>query len=325
MDPSRKNEEDDRLFGHMQHVLMYHETMLADAVRNRAFQRALKKRVKPGAEVLDIGSGTGIWAILAAKLGARRVVAVEKEPLLVPIIEKLVKLNGVGDRVRVLGGDSRQLKIKGKFDVIVSETIGNEAFDEEIVPIMIDARKRFLKKDGALIPLSIASVLCPAHYDTSVLTLPAGVKLKYQYLEALSLDIPKRLQDRRKLRFLGTPRVLTRVELDKVKEPPDLGNLLASWRLLDTSEINCLVLWAEVLLAPGVRLRTIDSSNWSPIIFPVEPFAAGPAQLECRFTMTQKQYYWTLTLSGRGRREIQSHSPVFPYTSLKAQLSTEKG
>src|SRR5207249_3487546 len=82
----------------------------ADSARNRAFERALRKHIRPGYSVLDIGSGTGIWAIMAAKLGAARVVAVEREKLLAPIIDRLARNNGVQDIVEIVNQDSRKAK-----------------------------------------------------------------------------------------------------------------------------------------------------------------------------------------------------------------------
>lgn len=301
---------------HMQNVLTYHEGMLGDAVRNAAFQKALKKHVRPGMSVLDIGSGSGLWAIAAAKLGARRVVAIEREQILIPVIEKLISQNGVADRVEVLIGDSRDLSIKGKFDIIISETIGNEAFDEDIVPIMIDARRRFLKKDGVIIPQSVAAVLAPAHMKRNAGKLPAGVTLAFQYLELLSYDLPRRIHNPENLTMLGAPRVLLKVDLQTVKTSPNLSDLTATWRLPDASQLNCLVLTAEMELTKGIKLKTITSAAWTPIAFLVEPIAPGPAKIECRFTLSEKQYYWTVNATKNGNQQSQSHSPVYPFDSL---------
>ena len=54
----------------LQGTLAYHQTLLGDARRNRAFHRALAARVRRGAAVLDLGAGTGVWAVAAARLRA---------------------------------------------------------------------------------------------------------------------------------------------------------------------------------------------------------------------------------------------------------------
>ena len=320
-DQARQNEQAGRWMTHMQHTLTYHELMLSDRLRNQTFYNALKRHVKKDVSVLDIGSGTGIWAIAAAKLGASRVVAIEKERMLIPIIEKLASKNGVSDRLEVLEGDSREVTIAGKFDLIITETVGNEGFDEGIVPTIIDARKRFLKKSGLVIPHEVAAIAAPAHLKGKVETLPAGLKLDYRYFESLNRDIPKKIADRKKIALLGTPATLAHVDLNTVTKPPTLTEMNCKWRLQDASQVNCLVVWARILLTKGVLVDTIRHTEaWNPICLSIEPLAPGPATIECRITISNKQYYWIVSCHAKGSRTAQSHSPVFPFTSIQAHM-----
>ncbi len=74
--------------------------------------------------VLDIGAGVGVWAVTAAKLGAKRVVAIEMDELLVGLTRKLAAEHGVTDRVEVIWGNSLGVTLDQEFDIVVSETIG---------------------------------------------------------------------------------------------------------------------------------------------------------------------------------------------------------
>ena len=319
-DAARQNEQAGKLMTHMQHTLNYHELMLSDRVRNQTFHKALKKHVKEGVSVMDIGSGTGIWAIAAAKLGAARVVAIEKENILIPLIEKLAAKNGVSDRVEVVSGDSREANIEGKFDVIVTETVGNDAFDEGIVPTIIDAKKRFLKKGGVVIPEALAAMAAPAHLKGRA-GLPAGIKLQYRYFELLSQDIPKKIIDPSKLKLLGAPATLAHVDLARVTEPPLLTDMKCKWELEDGSKFNCLVVWAKILLTKDVSLDTINHIKaWTPVCLPVDPLEKGPASIECTITISNRQYYWIVSHMENGRTKVQSHSPVFPYTAIQTHV-----
>ena len=78
---------------------------------------ALEDTVHPGARVLDLGTGSGILAIAAAKLGAGRVLALDTDPQAVTVARENVHRNGVADRVRVARGSLAQAI--GKFDVVV--------------------------------------------------------------------------------------------------------------------------------------------------------------------------------------------------------------
>ena len=162
---------------HVTELLRIHEALLRDGARNRAFHQALAARVTPDSAVLDIGAGTGLWALVAARLGAKKVVAIEMQPLLASLIRKVAQDQGVADRLEVIEGDSRRLTLPREFDIVVSETIGHLIFDEQIVEIMIDARERFLKPGGALIPETVTLFVAGARLRQAA-RLPAGVESK---------------------------------------------------------------------------------------------------------------------------------------------------
>lgn len=321
MSDASKEEQNVREYAHLQHILTYHQQLLSDRVRNQTFHKALKRHLRKGARVLDIGSGTGVWAIVAAKLGAAKVVAIEREKLLIPIIERLAAKNGVANIVDVIEGDSRQVKIPGRFNLIVSETVGNYGFEEEIVPILIDARKRFLKKDGVVIPRELTAVVAPAHLTGANEPLPAGLNLNYSFFQTLNNDISKKISDPTLLQLLARPASLAKVDLTTVTTPPPLTDMKCSWRVRDGSAVNCLVVFAQVVLTKGISLNTRQhNQGWNPVCLPLEPFPPGPAQIECTITHSNKQYYWVVTHTQKGERLVQSHSPVFPYAVIQSRL-----
>ena len=121
-----------QVYNHVRQLLNDHEKMLADGARNKAFYQALAERVNSESVVLDIGAGFGIWAITAARLGAKKVVAVESNELLIGVIKKIARECGVGDRVQPVFGYSTQIALAREFDIVVSETIGFDGFDEAI-------------------------------------------------------------------------------------------------------------------------------------------------------------------------------------------------
>ncbi len=79
--------------------------------------RALPKVVRRGMRVADVGTGSGILAVAAAKLGAQ-VVAIDCDPLACAVAQANVRANRVQDRVRVRSGDLLQ-PVRGKVDVVV--------------------------------------------------------------------------------------------------------------------------------------------------------------------------------------------------------------
>ena len=302
---------------HIQHIFKGQGPLIDDLRRNRAFYAALKKHVTKDSTVVDIGAGTGLWAIAAARLGARKVVAIERDEYLIPVIRNLVKENRVEDRVEVVYGVSNDVSPEGKFDIVISETVGNQVFDELIVPNMIDARKRFLKRGGALIPSSVALLAAPARFKRNR-RLPAGVPIECSYFDSLNINMPVLQNDKSKLKLLAPARKLIEVDLNKVKRPPELVDLTAGWTLKDATEINCFAVWGEMTLTEGLTLSTYDTSSWSPILYQIKPFKESKGEVEFKFSMANRSYYWTATLSNKQNKESQSHSPVFTFTSILA-------
>ena len=149
-------------------TLDYHQSMILDRNRVRAFQDAVDREVRPGDVVLDLGCGIGLLACLAARAGARRVYAIEEGPIAEVALQFIFE-NGFGDRVEMIRGLSTAVELPEPVDLVVSETIGNMGFDEGIVEWINDAHVRFLRPGGSIIPRKVetlvAAVEVPADYD----------------------------------------------------------------------------------------------------------------------------------------------------------------
>ena len=128
-----------------------HARMLHDTRRTGDYLAAIGRAVRPGDVVLDIGTGSGVLAIAAARAGARQVYAVEASDI-AEVAERVFAANQVKDRVTLVAGWSRTIDLPEPADVLVSEIIGNEPFEEEILETTLDARRRLLKHGARLIP-----------------------------------------------------------------------------------------------------------------------------------------------------------------------------
>jgi SAM-dependent methyltransferase len=298
-------------------TLAFHQALLADVRRNRAFHRALAARVRPGSRVLDLGAGSGVWAVAAARLGARRVVAVEREPLLVPVIERLARENGVADRVEVKCADARRVRLPRVFDVVVSETVGNEAFDEGIVALMARARERFLRPGGVLVPEWLSLRGAPAApFDAGRL---APRLLSARTVGALTAHVPRGVLPER-LRTLAPSRELLRVDLRDARRRDVLPLARARFRVREGRAVGGLAVWVEMGLAPGVRLATRAGTTWTPFFLPVGPLPRGPGRLALEIDWNPRRLRWHVEFTrdggGSGAPHVDDRSPLFAWGVL---------
>ncbi len=307
-------EEDEQFYARLLHILHYHRILLRDEARNILFYEALKRYVSANTRVLDIGSGSGIWAITAAKLGAKKVTAIEADAVMIPVIQAHARENGVADKIEIIHGNSQEIKLPHKFEIIISETIGNQAFDENIVGTMIDARKRFLARGGVIIPQKLALVAAPAHMKNDS-ELPLGVPLQTDYIKNLALNLTSIVTDKSALGLLGKAVKLLEVDLREVTEEPNFTNLCGRWNLEEVSKANVVALWAQTELADGINLDTWDTINWSPVVCRFKPFALEAGELQLNLNFNAKQYHWTLRTDGD--EKPQSYTPFFAYAKLK--------
>ncbi len=137
-----------------------HKMMLRDRMRCEAFCNALRETIKPGDIVLDIGAGTGILSLFSAKAGAKKVYAVERTNI-AQLAKKIISDNNLEKHIEVLQDDMESLTLPEKVDVIVSEWLGGYGVDENLLPIIIEARDRWLKPEGTLIPSHVSSWIVP--------------------------------------------------------------------------------------------------------------------------------------------------------------------
>jgi len=137
-------------------VPKWHFRIVRDDVRNAAYQAALERAVGPETRVLDIGAGTGLLAMMAARAGAGAVISCEMNPAVADAAAEIVALNGLADRVRVVAKRSTDLDVAadmgGRADLLVSEIVSNDLLRQGVLPVMEDAVARLLKPGGRMIP-----------------------------------------------------------------------------------------------------------------------------------------------------------------------------
>jgi ribosomal protein L11 methyltransferase len=104
----------------------------------RAALRLLERHLRPGDRVLDLGSGSGILAIAAAKLGAAGAFGIENDPESTPVARRNAERNGVTGVVDFLDGDAADLApLLGPADLLLSNIL--RTVNTALLPAIITA------------------------------------------------------------------------------------------------------------------------------------------------------------------------------------------
>jgi type II protein arginine methyltransferase len=126
--------------------------MVRDHARHIAVETALRRAIRPGCRVLEIGTGTGLFAMMAARAGAAEVITCESNPAVAAAATEIVARNGFTGRVRVVAKPSIDLKVGVDLaepaDVLICDTFGNNMIGAGAFPAMEHA-KRWLMRPGA--------------------------------------------------------------------------------------------------------------------------------------------------------------------------------
>ena len=133
----------------------WHLPMLADEARNAAYRRTLDKHVREGMHVLDIGAGSGLLAMMAARAGAAKVTAVEMNRALADVARQIIADNGFAERIQVVNSVSMDLKVGVDLpaaDLVVSEVLDAGLLGEGVLPTLRHASRDLLKPQGRMVP-----------------------------------------------------------------------------------------------------------------------------------------------------------------------------
>lgn len=264
-------------------VPSWHFYMVKDDARNRAFEAAIRRAVHPGCRVLDIGAGTGLLAMMAARAGAGSVVSCEMNPAIADVATEIVALNGYADRVRIVSAKSTDLDadadLAGRADLIVSEIVSNNLLSEDVLPTMADAVSRLLAPGGRMIPEAGQIVVSLADWDGyghDGMTDVAGFDMRpFNRLE----QRPVRLK-------VGDPGIELRgqpadlFDFDFTSGGPWPDQQRSVELIADGNYINGVIQWIRLRLdAEGNyenRPRPRTMSNWAALFVPFDREIAPP-------------------------------------------------
>jgi protein arginine N-methyltransferase 1 len=277
-----------------------YSSFIADRVRTDAYALALRQAIRPGCVCLDIGTGTGFFAVLACHLGARTVIAVEPDDA-IHVAREVAAANGCAGRITFIQDLSTRVHLEERADVIVSDLRGVLPLLGYHLPSLTDARRRLLAPGGTLIPrrdtLWAALVEAPVQYARAVPLgdeSPHGVNMKAARSRVVNSWCKARLKPEH---LLAAPCQWGSLDYADLEGANVRGE--AAWTVERPGTGHGLLLWFDATLVEGVGYSTAPGQpelsygqGFFPWVHPV-PLAAGDqVEITLRADLVGADYVW---------------------------------
>lgn len=266
-------------------VPFWHIPMLNDVRRNDAFEAAIKAAIAAagsGARVLDIGTGSGLLSMMAARAGAQSVTACEMVPVIAAMARRIIADNGYGDSITVHTAASSALQVgehlDERADILVSEILSSDLLTERVIETFEDAHARLLNPGAIIIPRAASAMGCLVESavlaDYVFVDRVSGFDVsRFGALAPQKLPIHGTMTDWKRL---SQDIELLRLDLTRAFHPSDLK--LLSINIVEDGIAAGIVQWMNIDLSDGIAFDNhpdgYTDGGWLQVLhtFP-EPFA----------------------------------------------------
>ena len=249
-----------------------HKEMLSDRARTETYRDALEMNPSliKGATVLDLGCGTGVLSMFAARAGAAKVYAVDGSPEIAAVARKICAANGFGGdaegTITILSSKIENLNElpltaaaaaasgEGKVDVLVSEWMGYALLFETMLDSVLTARDKFLRPGGAILP-DIANIYVAAA-DEGAIGLTFWDNVYGLDMSVVSDSLRQSTTDKALVQFVPQEHLITEektlISLDLATMLPEDQDFSANFELRASGGIRtcaALVIWFDTLFS----------------------------------------------------------------------------
>jgi protein arginine N-methyltransferase 1 len=298
---------------------------IADEVRTNAYVAALRDAVRPGDVVVDLGAGTGFFAILACKLGARRVYAIDYNDAL-QLGPELAAANGCADRIEFIHEMSTKVRLAELAEVLICDLRGTMPWYGPGITSIIDARNRLVHLGGRLIPqrdeLFATVVEAPAVYDARVSSLQATrfeVDQRPTRRFLVNTWFHAEVQPEQ---FLTPPAPWTTLDYTTVEDPNPRGRI--EWIAERDGTAHGVSVWFNATIGSGEGAgfstapggpQLVYGNPFFPFEQPVELAAGDKISFDLRANLTAGDYIWSwdtqVTTAGDERIKARFQQSTF--------------
>lgn len=275
-------------------------SMLRDRRRIDAYRRALSACISPSSVVLDLGAGLGTFGVIACKLGAARVYAVDSSDI-IAVAEEIARANGVAERMHFLQARASEVELPEKVDVIVTDLAGALPLFEEHIPAIIHAREHFLKPEGVILPRGARLFCAPLSsfelYSRILEPWRSVDDIDFSPAEVMALNTPHALAVEPH-HLVAEPRCWAELDYATITSPNVSGSV--KWQMTLPHVIHGVALWFESILLDDVAYSSgpwwpgsVHATMVLPLLSPLEMRADETLRFTIETTLVAGRYVTT--------------------------------
>lgn len=233
---------------------------LLDTRRTKAFQRAINTVVKRGDIVADIGTGSGILAMMSAKAGAKHVFAVDIASDIEKFAKNNIKHNKLNSIISTHNADAKVFTTTTPLDVVTMELMDTWLIAEQQAVVLNNLRKSsVIDHNTKLIPYRYQCALELVSYDFSFY----GFEMPF-VIQARNFAVNERIQSK-----LSDTAIFNDIDLTTTIQTHVDKSIAVPVK--SSGLCNAIVLKSKTFLAPGISVWGTTDMNM-PVIIPVKPF-----------------------------------------------------
>lgn len=281
--------------------------MLTDDIRTQRFKECIERTVRKGDVVIDLGTGTGIMAIWAAKAGAKKVYAFEEADV-ADVAKAVIADNCLQNVIEVLRANSMDINISEQADVLIAELVGHFFFEEGIVEYVADVRDRLLRPNGKVIPSDVSVYLAPVELGDSFREIHFWREWSEPTLKAVCHSAANTAY----VEWLEPSCLLAREVVAFHLDSSCWSKKVMEAKLESTIErkgfLDAYAGWFDLNLGSNIHIATGPSdprTHWQQCVFPLErPVQVSPGdrvqlQMQIQPFFPGCRWTWRISLSDR--------------------------
>lgn len=305
-------------------MLNEHLGYVADAARLECYESAIGRSLAANDSVADLGCGSGVLGFLCLQAGAGHVFAVDDSEMIDVARDSILRA-GIGGRATFIRGNSAQIELPERVDVVICDHVGYFGFDYGIVGFLEDARKRFLKPGGKLIPsrirLNVAAVGSQRCNELANAWQAENIPQPFHWLRNHSVNT-KHAVSLEPADVLCAPAVLG--DIDLYADHPDFFLWNAELEIERDGVIHGLGGWFECELAEGVWMTNSPLAEQpiqrNQVFLPIDDAVPVKAGYRVQATIMARPgdhlIAWVVEFPATGRR--------FSHSTWQGQFLTQE-